>query len=167
MVGIVGRECVATLLRTTRDAQLVALLQSGAQHCILPVGALAEGGYLVICIAALVGPIVFLEPCPSGGIEQIKLFTDVAKANIIGIVNVCLSVATLPLLRRDENDTIGTTRTIDGGSTNVFQYLDALDVVRVDGSQRIKAALNATQPRRVCIGILEIDKAVNDVKRLV
>ena len=145
----------------------MALLQGGAQHGILPVGAFAEGGYLVVGIAALVGPIVLLEPCPFGGVQQIKLLADIAKANIIGIVNVCLTVAALSLLRSDENDTIGTTRAVDGRCRDIFQHLDTFDVVGIDGSQRIKAALDAAQTRRTNTGILEIDKAIDDVERLV
>ena len=142
----------------------MALLQGGAQHGILPVGTLSKCGYLVVSIAALVGPIVLLEPCPFGGVQQIKLLADVAKANIIGIVNVCLTVAALSLLRSDEDDAVGATRTIDGRCRDVLQHLDTLDVVGVDGCQWIEAALDAAQTRRTNTGILEIDKAVDDVE---
>ena len=87
----------------------MTLLNSGTQHGILPVGTLSEGGYLIVCIATLVAPIVLLKLCPFGGVEQVELFADAAHANIICVVYVCLLVATLTFLCGDENDTIGTT----------------------------------------------------------
>ena len=145
----------------------MTLLDGGAQHGILPVGTLAEGGNLLIRITAFVAPVVLLELCPFGGVEQVELLADVAHADIIGIVDVRLTVAALPLLRGDEDDAVGTARAVDGGGRDVLQHLHALDVVGVDGGQRVKATLDTAQARRACAGILEIDEAVDDVERLV
>ena len=51
-----------------------------------------------------------------------------------------LTVTALPLLRGDEDDAVGTTRAVYGGGRHVLQHLHTLDIVGVDGDQRIKAA---------------------------
>ena len=72
-------------------------------------------------------------------IEHVDLLGDVRETPTAGELH--LWFACLASLGSDDNDTIGTTRTIDCCGRGILQDFDVLDVMRVDHAQRITALL--------------------------
>ena len=167
LVGIVGRESIAVLLRTTIDTQFMTLLDSRTQHRILPVGTLTEGCNLSIRITSLITKIVLLILCPLRGGEQVELLGHAAHAQRIVVVHVRLTLAQLTFLGGDENHAVSTARAVDGSGRHILQDFDTLDVIGVDGGQGVQTALDSTDTRGVVGRILEIDKAIDHIERFV
>ena len=161
------REGVAVLFARARDAQLVALLDGCAQNGVLPVGAATQSSNLFVGVAALVAEIIFLKLRPFRCVEQFEPFADAACADIVGVIDVRCLVASLSLFGCHQNDAVCAARAVDGRCRHVFQHLNALNVVRVDGCQRVQAALDAAHARASLRRVFEIDEAVNHIQRLV
>ena len=167
LIGIVGREGIAVLCPRARDAQLVTLLGGGAQHGLLPVGALAECTDFSVAVSGLVAEIVFLQLCPLGGAEQVQFLADAAGADVVGVADVRLVLAGLALTGGYHNHAVGAARAIDGRGRHVFQHLHALNVVGVDGCQRVQSAGQSAQAGAAVGCILEIDEAVDHIEGFV
>ena len=145
----------------------MTLLGGGAQHGLLPVGALAECTDFSVAVSGLVAEIVFLQLCPLGGAEQVQLLADAACTDVIGIADVRLVLAGFALPGGYQNHAVGSARAIDGRGRHVFQHLHALNVVGVDGCQRIQSAGQPAQSGAAVGSILEIDEAVDYIEGFV
>ena len=77
---------------------------------------------VVCCTAGIVYPLC--------GIHHLGYIVECRECNGTCIVQGHL--AFLTLLGSNEHNTVGTTCTIDSGSRSILQYLDALDILRVD-----------------------------------
>lgn len=55
----------------------------------------------------------------------------------IAVIRNGRTCACLTFLRCDDDNAIGSTRTVDGGSRSIFQYGKAFNIIRIDHRQRI------------------------------
>ena len=96
------------------------LRESGTQGCILPVvvGGRSSEGCIGRQFVVQFGKLL--------GIQEIEGLGGLAPAERSCIANVILAVRAF--LGGDDDDTIGTTCTIDCSSRHVLQHLDALNV---------------------------------------
>ena len=145
----------------------MTLLDGGAQHGVLPVCTLAQCGNISVGVATLIAEVVLLVLCPLRGGEQVEFLGYVTHTQGVMIVHVSLTLAQLTFLSGDKDYAIGAARTIDSSGRYVLQDFNTLDVVGVDGGQGIQAALDSTDTCAVVGCILEVDKAINYVKRFI
>ena len=167
LVGVVGGEGVAALVGAAIDGEFVCLLHGSPEHGILPVCSFAECLDLFVGIAFLVAEIGLLKLCPFGGVEQVEVLAHTAQPEAVAIGDVGFLLTKFPFLGGDEDDSVGSTRTVDGGGTHVFQHFDALDVVGVDGGKRIEAALDGSQSCPAGRSVLVVDETIDHVKGFV
>ena len=167
LVGVVGGEGVAALVGAAIDGEFVCLLHGCPEHGILPVCSFAECLDLFVGIASLVVEIGLLKLCPFGGVEQVEVLAHTAQPDAVAIRDVGFLLTKFPFLGGDEDDTVGTTRTVDGGGTHVLQHFDALDVVGVDGGKRIEAAFDGSQPCPAGGSVFVVDETIDHVKGFV
>ena len=165
LVGVVARNQEARLLAAAADAQLVNLADARAQHLRLPVGALAQRGYVGVGIAAAIAEVVLLHTGPLRSIQQVELLGSSTDRD--GGLIAHGSLVAAPLLGRDDDDAIGPARTVDGSGRHVLQHLNALNVAGVDERQRVERALNAADARLLRTAVHLIDEAVDDIQRIV
>ena len=130
LVGIAQRSTIAGALRTVHQRYVVALREAYAHQFVLPVGVgttILEGD-LVGGIEGLVdvaeGAAIFLS------VQYVEFLGIEAPAQVQAVVE--LLHALLALLGGDDDDAVGTTRTIDSGGRSILQYVDALDILRVN-----------------------------------
>ena len=74
-----------------------------------------------------------------------------------------------PPLGRDQHDAVGAARPIDGARRRVLENLDRLDVVRVQGGDRVQPAHSLAEQRigRRVVEVGRYGHAVDDVERVV
>ena len=166
LVGVVGREGIAALVGGTGDAQLVLLLDAMAQHGILPVGALAQGGDLLVGVAALVVPVRLLVLRPLRGVHEVELLRDGAHAETVAVGDVGLLSAS-SFLGSDDDHAVGAAAAVDGCGRHVFEYLHTLNVLWVDARQRVERAADGSQSGVAVLVVLEVDESVDDIQRFV
>ncbi len=136
-----------------------------AQNGILPVGALAECGDVVVAVSRELIVVVAFQTCPFTGIEEIELFRYVVRAEGVAVVDAGL--AGLSLLCRYYDDAVGTAAAVDGCCADILQDLYRLDVRRVDACQWVDGALNVRQPGLCGALVLIVDETVDDIQRVV
>ena len=90
------------------------------QHFLLPIN---------ICASILKSNTIFrgvlTQFCSS---SHIVLLQDIVECHITIIGNIGFILTTL--LGCDDDNTVGSLRTIDSGSSSITQYVDALDIIR-------------------------------------
>ena len=102
---------------------------------------------------------------PLSGIQVVKLLGDLAPTKGGVITDIVLAMRSF--LSSDDDHTVGTTRTIDSGSGNILQHLDALDIRGVQERQRIKRGITGLG---TCTGgcrIIIDDETINHIERFV
>ncbi|OAV67581.1 hypothetical protein Barb6_02291 [Bacteroidales bacterium Barb6] len=166
LIGKVAGHEVAGFLIAAADGSLMGLRGSRAQGCSLPVVAFAQlskfgigNGAFRVYLAAYFRPFA--------GIQQVYLFTYLLPAQGVLVFDIVLPL--LPAFGGDDDDPIGASRTIDGGSRYVFQHFDGFDVVGVDGCQRVQAFGNPADACRSGRGIAVIvdNDPVHHIERLI
>ena len=115
----------------------MAMLNSGLEDCILPVGTLAQHHRI-----AVVGVGLSLTLLYQVVVERTKL-TQVHHVKTLGLavhghhtVVRELSLTGLTVLGGNQDNTVSTLRTIDGGCRGVLQDFHRNDVGGIDGRQR-------------------------------
>ena len=73
----------------------------------------------------------------------------------------------LSTLGGDDDDTIGTTRAIDGRGRHILQHLDRLDVGRINRSQRIEIGASHTVAGIGGRTAIVEQHTVDDIQRLI
>ena len=105
---------------------------------VLPVGVCRTQGTVGVAVLA---PLAADEVAESGCVEHVDCLLLPAERH--ATVVRYLDVARVALLCRDDDDTIGTAATIDGGGRSVFQHVEGLDVLRVDDREDVGHTLHA------------------------
>ena len=120
MVLVASTDGVARNLVTARETNLVFLRESSTQGSILPVvvGGRSSEGSIGCQLVVQFGKLL--------GIQEIEGLGGLAPTERSCIADVILAVRTF--LGGDDDDTIGTTRTIDCSSRHVLQHLNVLNV---------------------------------------
>ena len=120
----------------TRHAGIDFLAEGSAVDLVLPVGVGIAQGCHCVGIVGIVGS----EELSEGiGAEHVDLLGH--GLHRTGHVDVHARLrASLTLLRGNENHTVRSTATIDGGGRSILQDGERLDVVRVDGVQHVTTA---------------------------
>ena len=135
LVEHVARDEVFHFLRTTCHAQAIVLCQGGLRHEVHPVDAFRacavglqvgvgdDGGaaQLVQCRAIFVG------------IHQLILLAQGGNAEV-GVQRYA-GTSLRTALGGDEDDTIGSARTINGGRRSILQHFHRLDIVGIQSTQ--------------------------------
>ena len=136
---VTHREVIIDLVGSAADVHLM-VDNTGVvvEHLVLPVGALA----ILIRIGidrslSCVDKTFVHHHSILGGVKHIAVLPWVLPA--VREVVVHVYSALLAALGGDEDDTVGSTCTVDGARGSVLQHLDALDVARV---QIVDAALD-------------------------
>ena len=137
LVHVGTGDIVLDLLGTALGADLVLVLESGAEDLVLPVGSLSEDGRI-----GVVG--VCLDLADSGHI--VVIFSEFPQVHHVDPAGLAahgehsvigeLRLAGLTVLGGDEDDTVGALRSVDRCRRGVLQDLHRDDVGRVDGGQR-------------------------------
>ena len=96
-------------------------------------------------------------------IQHINLLRDMREAPAARELHLWLTCLTT--LGSDDNDTVGTTRTINSCSRGILQDFDILDIMRVDHAQRVTALLILGSTIAWSRTGIEWD-TIHDVKRL-
>ena len=118
--------------RSAREAQIVVGAEGGAIDLVVPVG------IVVAKQSPLCGGALGVD-----GIDKLVAahHVDHARTGLQAVggaeIDAQLSLGTF--FRGDDDDTVGSTRTIDGRGGSVFEYGHALDVVGVDQAQEVAA----------------------------
>ena len=129
------------------------MADAGTIDFVLPVS--------IECACSIVRCAVFLEFLPSQTLvcrrvfavivlDEINVFRSVHHVQLLGngayrnrtIVRNLRLLTAAALLCGDDDDTVGTTRTVDGGSRCVLQHCEALDIVRIDKRERVVHTLS-------------------------
>src|SRR5690606_6322536 len=97
-----------------------------------------------------------------GSAQHVYLIGYTAGARVE--VGAYLRFSGLALLGSDEDDAVGAARSVDCGGIGIFQYVDALDIGRVDAAQWTLSAVVAIEHIQ---RFGEIWNAVDDIKRIV
>ena len=177
LMVIACRHAEVGLLATTRDGQVVILVPAHLLHLVHPVG-------VVVPVLELSPRAVVVNLIDIGGgsralgrivvhllehhrvviaIEQVVALRLPAGLHAQRVVHACGTTGTA--LGANLNDTVGTTRTPDGGGGSVFQHLDVLDVRRVHREQRGVGLFIGILEVEVGIGVVE-DVSVDHDERL-
>ena len=83
-------------------------------------------------------------------------------------IHLNLRLTNLPLSGGNDNDTIGTTRTVNGSSGCILQHLNLLDIIRIDHRQRRSLLIITTGSltARGAVGVSTIRYTINDIQGL-
>ncbi len=165
LVGIVGAHGVVAMFVAATGAEFVALAEGRAQHCVLPVGAFAQGGNFFVGISAFVVEIGLLERGPLRGVHQVELVQYSVYAGREAVIDVRASGATF--FRSDKNYAIGAARAVNSCGRNVFEHFDRLNVARVDCSQWVQRTFYGADARLCSTCVFVVNEAVNHVKGLI
>ncbi len=165
LVGVVGREGIAAFGVTPAHRQLVCLSEGGAQHGVLPVGALSECCYLLVGVSALVVEISLLETGPLACRHEVEFLGGHVEACRVAVVDGGASACTF--LGGDDDHAVGAARAVDGRGAHILEHLYRFDVGWVDGRKRIETALHCAQSCLCGACVLVVDKTVYHVKGLV
>ena len=117
------------------------MAQCCAINLLLPIGIRRSqrfqsyGLTLIACINTLDEVAIFV------GIQHIQALPACAQRHVAGVRHPYRLVS-VPTFRGDDDDTIRTSRTIDGRGRGIFQHIKTLYILRVDHRQRIGHALN-------------------------
>ena len=118
--------------RSARKAQIVVGAEGGAIDLVVPVG-IVVAKQSSLCSGAL----------GVDGIDKLVAahHVDHARTGLqaVGGAEIDAQLSFGTFFRGDDDDTIGSTRTIDGRGGSVFEYSHALDVVWVDQAQEVAA----------------------------
>ena len=162
---------VLHLLGAALGADLVLVLQGGAEHLVLPVGTLAEDGGIgivaVVVHKTLTGEVVvvFGELTEVHHVDAAVLAGDREHA-VIGE----LRIAGLAVLGGDEDDTVRALGAVNRRSGRVLEDFHGHDIGGIDGRQRGDGgnlAVSEAAETEVTAGIAAAldDHAVDDVQR--
>ena len=129
-------ECFVLCHIATRHAGVDFLTEGSAINLILPVGVGVAQGSHSVGIVSIVG----CEELSEGiGIEHVDLLGyglhRTCHVDVYARLRTCLT-----LLGGNQNHTVRSTATIDGGCRSILQDGEALDVVRVNGVQNVTTA---------------------------
>ena len=106
----------------------MVVADGGAVDLLLPVGVLFAQ-QVVACRAFAVNLLNQLAILIA--VEHVGVLLDDGSRNVTVVAYLRSHVLTT-LLRGDDDDTIRTTRTVDGGSRSILQHGEALNIIRVD-----------------------------------
>ena len=140
LVGEAGRNAVREILKGAGDRDIMVMADGGAVDLALPIGigsakgidrSLVHTGVEIGDEAAELVPIHDLDGllAHAGG-----------DSTIVGDLGSLVGAA---LLGRDDDDAVGTARSIDGGSGGVLQDVEALDIGRVDHRKEVGKTLDS------------------------
>ena len=171
LVHVGTGDIVLDLFVTALGAQLVLVLERGAEHLVLPVGTDTEDGRIgIIGIVAGLADLheVIVEFRPLAEVEHVDAHVLLAHRRHAVIGD--LGLAGLTVLGGDQDHTVRALGAIDGRSGSVLEDFHADDIGRVEGSQRgDRGNLTVAQTAETVIpagrtAALD-DDTVNDVKR--
>ena len=160
---VTTRDGITALVVTTHDAELVLLLESSAESCIGPIVGLSRFGQEVTALLVGADLVIGLGELP--GIKHLDLLADGREAEVGGIVDIVLATGTL--LGGNHDDTIGTTRTVNGCGRDIFEDLDALDVRGIQERERVEVSLGILDARLGSRLVIVDDETVDDIERFV
>ena len=134
LIGIAKAIIIGSIFSTTLNRKIIILHQSRIEHNILPVIILFRSQIerhiqrlQTRCSSRLGG-----NRCPIRCIQKIQVFGRSINTNIGSYVYGWHTLGIATTLSSNDNDTIGCSRTIDGCRRSILQYIDALDVGRID-----------------------------------
>ena len=67
-------------------------------------------------------------------VQQVVTLVGHLRETKIAVIGDLHPIGSCALLRRDDDDTVRTLRTIDGGSRGIFQHLHRLNIIGIDGT---------------------------------
>ena len=139
------------------------LRETCAKGGILPVVTLCRRINRITHLTILIQFIPKANPLLS--IQIVEFLGDLAPTKGGVITDIVLAVGAF--LGSDDDHTVGTTRTIDSGSRNVLQHLDALNIRRIQERQRIKRSITGLGTSTGGGRIIIDDETINHVEGFV
>ncbi len=165
LIGVIARDHIPDILISARQRKHVSLRYRGPVNNILPVGTHSHLRDLLVaeCMRLVIQIVGFVnEHGPFRGVEQVELLRDLLKRHRCRIIHVSLTAFTP--LRRNEHDTICGARTIDRSSGSILEYLNGLDIGRVNGVQLIRNRSSLLGSDTFIV--VRNRKSIDNVKRL-
>ena len=163
LVDVVGREQVAALLRSVRDAGREVLRPGSIVDFLLPVGvgcchAVHRAHQLRLAARAVERGSTHGSDAVVGASLPVGLSPLCSREHVVAagyclqggvVVQVDGHLAVLTLLRGDDDHAVGGTRTIDTGRRGILQHLNRLDVGRVQRVQVLRRGHTVDDVERV------------------
>ena len=154
LVGITQRDAVGKFLERARQRDVVVMRDGRAVNLLLPVGV---GSTEHLVGIALLAPDVLDEVAILCGIHHVERVLVGADGHATGVRHLhALTPATF--LRCDNDDTVRTAATVDGRGRGILQHVEGLDVLRVNGCEKVGNTLHSVVIHR---------HTINDQQRVV
>ena len=139
LVGEADRYTVRKVLRSTGDSDVVVMADGGAVDLALPVGIGSSESIDRILVHTGIQVGDELAELIAGHHVHELLAHAGRDGTVVGDLGSLVGAA---LLGRDDDDTVGSAGTVDGGCGSVLQDVEALDIGRIDHGEEVGQTLD-------------------------